>query len=253
MRWYRYLAHAVYIVLVFSSCDQEALIPRALEGPLVCSFCRMVIDRPQYRAWMVDGRGERKPFDHPICMVRYTDMADQAWPGYRDGVESYTVTDAVTLDPVEAGTARYVHSKTLHVIMDYAVMATSHDKAASLADSVGGRILTFDDLWLYFAEPEVKAVLRLREGLLSPDSIAAPSWGTVRLTIENRDADSCSIGVESDFDVDFGTIPPGGERTRAFRVGGRGRRAIRVCGNRNPAGWIVVEQRQPSSTKGNSP
>lgn len=105
----------------------------------------MTIDRLQFAAQLVDGDGNHRSFDHPLCMVRFAASEELTAPGHRLNVRAYFVADLRSGAWLAAEDARYVIHESIRTVMDFGMVAADRSYARSMADSLVGESIDFDE------------------------------------------------------------------------------------------------------------
>jgi len=106
-----------------------------------CDHCAMIITDLKYACEITKGARTWK-FDDLLCMVKYAREKKLTAPGAK-----FWVADLNTGDWVKGEAAHYVHSPEIRSPMGSGLAAfKSHEEASKVAASVGGKLLTFEEL-----------------------------------------------------------------------------------------------------------
>ncbi len=121
--------------------------PPILYGQDACDQCRMIINEPAFASAYRLPDGTARRFDDIGCMIRF--LQEQGEQPAHLWVHDYD-TEAW----IDARTAYYVRTPRVVTPMAYGLLAVaSQQRAAQLADSLEGEILTFDTLLTTSIQP----------------------------------------------------------------------------------------------------
>ena len=136
----RWLLIGLFLVACGSAAGGEPSPPDIHYGDDVCEFCGMIVSETRYAAAYLADDGHTHTFDDIGDMV-------QAYLQEPAEVTAFFVHDHASQDWIRAETATFVHSPDLPTPMLSGLAAfAGEEPARSFAVSVGGRLLTFDQL-----------------------------------------------------------------------------------------------------------
>lgn len=125
------------------ACQSGPPRPVDIESWDMCAHCRMAISQKCYAAEIVSSDGNAAKFDDIACMLQYA--ADRSM---KREDEAIFVMDYDTQQWLNAREAVFVQSDAIPSPMAGGIAAVQErSRAESLANSLKGRILTFEELW----------------------------------------------------------------------------------------------------------
>lgn len=141
---------SIVLLLVSTACRSNASaepVPPVIHyGEDLCEFCGMIISDERYAAGYITQDGQDYIFDDIGGMF-------QAHLQRQDDVAAFFVHDYEDIAWIRAETAHYVLSDDLPTPMLSGLAACdSPERAAALADEVGGSVLTFEEVLTYYRE-----------------------------------------------------------------------------------------------------
>jgi copper chaperone NosL len=139
------------LLLALTACGSEASAdptpPTIHYGEDICEFCGMIVSEERYAAGYITPAGETRIFDDIGDMVQ-AHLQDQ-----EEEAAALFVHDYNDHTWIRAETAHYLHSPNLPTPMLSGLAAfPTAAEANSLADELGGQILTFDELLSHYGE-----------------------------------------------------------------------------------------------------
>ena len=123
----RYYITALLVILCISACKEEKYTgPQAIHfGEDVCLRCKMIISDKRFAAQYITERGEASKFDDIGCMI--DELKEEKKSGAR--VLAIYVTDYVTGEWIDAGSAFYIRNSEIKTPMGYGIAAFASEES----------------------------------------------------------------------------------------------------------------------------
>lgn len=134
------LIRPALLLAMFAACKTPS--PRALAYDQEnCSHCHMTLADRRFGAELVFRTGRVLPFDDTGCLITFLETDSVA----AAGVHSIQVADFLAPHALlDATTAMFLVSDSIHTPMDYHIAALSRERAESVRAVVGGELVTWD-------------------------------------------------------------------------------------------------------------
>jgi copper chaperone NosL len=206
---------ALCVLLFVAGCNKGGdPTPVAIyPGEDVCETCRMLISDQRFAAECLMKKGRVKKFDDTICMVRYFDMAKTLGTDTRDDVRAYFVKDYDSKEWLNAQKAHFVKADVT-TVMGYGMLAFgSEERAREFAQQYRGRLLSFDDIWEVFRQPNAEPEVTVKDNKMTPDVVSVKFGDLVEIRLNVEDDKEYRIAVKGYND---GSFPPASKGRPAF-------------------------------------
>lgn len=204
------------ITLVLVACGQSGTpvpVPIYSEED-VCETCRMPISDQRFASECLMKRGRVKKFDDSICMVRYFDMAKTLGTAARDDVRAYFVKDYDTKEWLDAQKAHFVKANVT-TVMGYGMLVfKERERALQFAEQHQGKLLTFEDIWEVFRQPNAEREITIKNGAMTPEAVSVKFGDLVELRLNVDDDKEYKIAIKG-YDNE-GVFPPASKGHPAF-------------------------------------
>ncbi len=185
------------ILLAAASCGKsgEPVPVPIYPGEDVCETCRMLITDQKFAAETVMKHGRVKKFDDAICMIRYFDLAKTLGTASREDVRAYFVKDYDSKEWLDATKAHFVKADVV-TVMGYGLLAfANQDRAQRFSQEHKGKLLSFDDVWETFKQPNAEREATIDNGTLIPDVISVNFGDLVEMRLNVADDKEYRIAI----------------------------------------------------------
>ena len=134
------LIRRVLLLAMFAACKTPSPRPLAYDQEN-CRHCHMTLADQRFGAELVMRTGRVLPFDDTGCLITFleTDSVSTA------AVHSIQVADFLAPHALlDAATAMFLVSDSIHTPMDYHIAALSKERADSVRGALGGALVTWE-------------------------------------------------------------------------------------------------------------
>lgn len=189
------LLGVVMLVAACAGSGDPAPVP-IYPGEDVCATCNMLISDMKSACECIVKSGRAKKFDDIICMVRYFGMSKTAETVSREHVRKYFVRDYETGEWLDAKKANFVKADVTTPMGSGTFAFKERERAQIVARENEGKLLSFDEIWEVFKEPNAKRKVTIQNNVMTPEIVSVKYGDLVEIEISIEDDKEYKIAIK---------------------------------------------------------
>lgn len=186
------------LLLAMAACGRSrdpAPVP-IYRGEDVCATCNMLISDMKSASECIMKSGRAKKFDDIICMVRYFDMTKGPETVSRGDVRKYLVRDYETEEWLDAEKANFVKADVTTPMGSGTFAFKERERAATVAGENEGKLLSFDEMWDVFREPNAKREITIKNRVMTPEVVSVKLGDLVEISLKVEDEKEYKLAIK---------------------------------------------------------